>query len=69
MSHMLQLLKGSVIIADLRKQIVAKDAEIAYLQRQLGKARLLADLRQQAAEFDLSCDDAPAVSIFHRRQI
>ena len=61
MSHMIQLLKGSLIIADLRKQIAAKDAEIAYLQRQVGKARLLADLRAQAAEFDISADSLPAL--------
>jgi len=67
MSHMLQLLKGSLIIADLRKQIAAKDAEIAYLQRQLGKARLLADLRQDLAAFDISADSD--VSMFHRRQV
>ena len=44
-------------------------AFVKDLQRQLGKARLLADLRQDLAAFDISADSIPEVSIFHRRQI
>ena len=36
-------------------------AFVKDMQRQLGKARLLADLRAQAAEFDISADSLPAL--------
>ena len=42
-------------------------AFVKDMQRQLGKARLLADLRQDLAAFDISADSD--VSMFHRRQV
>jgi len=56
------LLEASVTIAQLRKELAAKDALIASIRREVGLARLKRDL-----EFDLSADQE--LSMFHRRQI
>lgn len=37
------------------------EAEVAHYKRVAGKARLLADLRAQAAEFEISADSVPAL--------
>jgi hypothetical protein len=58
MSHLKTLLEGSIIIAELRKELAAKDALIDTLRRELGYRRLWNDLRR---DFDLSADDMPAL--------
>ena len=57
------LLRGSLIVAQLRKQVDVLTEENVRLKRDVGRLRLMRDLR---SDFDQSCDDRP--SIFHRRQ-
>jgi hypothetical protein len=45
----------------LTRELAASDAENKRLRRELGTARLLADLRRDIAEFELSGDELPAL--------
>lgn len=48
-------------IERLTRELAASEAENYRLRRELGTARLLADLRKDIAEFELSGDELPAL--------
>jgi hypothetical protein len=56
-----KLLQASSDIITLQQRVTDLQVENARLRRENGKLRLLVDLRRQAAEFDLSADDRPAL--------
>jgi hypothetical protein len=60
-SYLAKLLQASITLKQQEQRIQHLEAENAQMKRQLDKARLWADMRAQAAEFEVSADSTPAL--------